>query len=200
MRRATIALSVIFTFFLTVLVLKAALLPVVATGQWQPAANLNESRDGAASVLLQNGSILVTGGASTGGASTGGASTAGASLTAEVFGTDGSMNYVSPMTTARSRHTATLLDDGRVLVVGGDTGGGAATNSAEIYNPGSNSWSSAGTLIDARFGHTATLLEDGRVLIAGGENGGTVATLEIYDPTSNAFSPAAEERRGQHPG
>ena len=87
---------------------------------------------------------------------------------------------------ARSSHTATLLLDGRVLIVGGE-GDGAVLLSAEIYNPPSGTWSSAGVMSEARSSHTATLLEDGRVLVAGGASS---AEAEMYDP-SGRWSSAA---------
>src|SRR5436853_5875150 len=75
------------------------------------------------------------------------------------------------MTTARVNHTATLLRDGRVLIVGGDR-----TGTAELYDPATGTFTPTGNGIA---GHgsftdffngpsTATLLPDGRVLIAGG--------------------------------
>ena len=70
------------------------------------------------------------------------------------------------MTTARYGHTATLLPDGRVLVVGGYNAN--SLTSAELYNPALNSWSAAENLTVARNYHTATLLPNGRVLVAGG--------------------------------
>lgn len=82
---------------------------------------------------------------------------------------------------ARSQHTATLLDDGRVLIAGGS---GDAT--AEIYDPATGSFSSAGSMRVSRSGHTATLLKNGRVLIAGGDLNGTA---ELYDAARNLFFP-----------
>ncbi|MGH9008593.1 MAG: Kelch repeat-containing protein, partial [Acidimicrobiia bacterium] len=130
---------------------------------------------------LADGAVLVTGG------DNGSGPTAGA----DIFGATGVFGAASNMLAPRSGHTATTLADGRVLVVGGQSTGGAATASAEIYDPAANSWSNAGALSAARSGHTATRLEDGRVLIAGGSGaGGALASLEIYDPAFNSFSPA----------
>src|SRR6476659_10417194 len=90
-----------------------------------------------------------------------------------------------PMHTPRSSHTATLLSNGTVLVVGG--AGNTLDSSVEIYNPDANEWRYAGSLEIARYGHTATLLADGRVLVAGGGS----ATAELYDPHNDTWSRAA---------
>jgi hypothetical protein len=94
------------------------------------------------------------------------------------------------MATPRLDHTATRLDDGRVLIAGGDEGG-AAFFSAEIYDPASGTFSPTGSLGMPRDWQTATLLTDGRVLIAGGGDNKDqhYDSAEIYDPVSGGFSP-----------
>ena len=66
------------------------------------------------------------------------------------------------MSVARVNHTATLLQNNEVLVVGGTT-----DSSGEIYDPVSNRWAGIANLVTLS-GHTATLLANGKVLIAGG--------------------------------
>jgi hypothetical protein len=87
--------------------------------------------------------------------------------------------------------SATLLADGRVLIVGGDVWG-ASVASAEIYDPVTNTVSPTGSLSVARTHHTATLLADGRVLVAGGGrsswSGSGLASAEIYDPGAGSFA------------
>src|SRR5262249_48717826 len=69
----------------------------------------------------------------------------------------------------RYYHTATLLQDGRVLVAGGVIDGSAyVTNTAEIYDPATNAWSATGSMNVARGFHSAVLLPDGKVLVTGG--------------------------------
>lgn len=88
--------------------------------------------------------------------------------------------------------TATALDDGTVLVVGGSF---PATSSAERYDPASERWTAAGATATARRGHSATRLADGRVLVAGGLTCCDVAgevlagTAEVFDPATGLFQP-----------
>ena len=75
-----------------------------------------------------------------------------------------------PMNVQRQHHTATLLPDGKVLIVGGavDDIDSVPTATAELYDPSTGSFSFTGSLAEARAVHTATLLTTGKVLIAGG--------------------------------
>ncbi len=113
----------------------------------------------------------------------------------ETFNPSGQFWTVSGATlaTARSRHTATLLPTGLILLVGGQDAGGNPLASAELFDPAFDTITPlAGTLGTARADHTATLLVDGRVLIAGGQGpSGTLASLEVFDPATNTFSPVA---------
>ncbi len=98
------------------------------------------------------------------------------------------------MTSAREGHTATLLHDGRVLLVGGNDLGSHAIATAELYDPATGTFTPTGSMAIARGFHTATLLDDGRVLIAGGDAaawsdaGPFLASAEIYDPETGTFS------------
>ncbi|MDH5721620.1 MAG: hypothetical protein OEZ13_13520 [Spirochaetia bacterium] len=91
------------------------------------------------------------------------------------------------MSTEREQHTATLLNDGRVLVTGGRNSINGNLSSAEIYDPETNTFTSAGSMATTRQLHTATLLSDGRVFVAGGYYN---STAEIYDPATNTFTSA----------
>ena len=88
------------------------------------------------------------------------------------------------MTTARSSHTATLLNGGEVLVAGGyGDAGGLAT--AELFAPASGTFTATGSMATGRSGQTATVLTNGKVLVAGGGN----ATAELFDLANGSFSP-----------
>jgi N-acetylneuraminic acid mutarotase len=94
------------------------------------------------------------------------------------------------MVYARSGHCASLLPDGRVLIVGGDDANANLFKTAEVFDPVTQSFSTTGNLNQARTGATATLLPNGKVLIAGGQDsGGTLLfSAELYDPSSGTFT------------
>jgi len=92
---------------------------------------------------------------------------------------------------ARLNHTATVLSDGRVLVVGGSGKNGEILNSCEIYNPVTRKWTFVDSLNIARYEHSATLLPNGKVLVAGGRSGPyswLSRTCEVYNPELNAWT------------
>jgi hypothetical protein len=96
---------------------------------------------------------------------------------------------------ARASHTATLLPDGRVLVVGGSDGQGGIRASAEVWDPVTETFGPAGALGEALASNTATLLPDGRVLVVGGFRVSDQwrprhASAEVWDPVTKAFGPA----------
>ena len=95
------------------------------------------------------------------------------------------------MTVARNAHTATLLQNGQVLIAGGTSDGSSSLASAELYDPTNQMFTAtAGSMIVARMGHSATLLaistlpNYGKVLMAGGGN----LAAELYDPTAGTFT------------
>ncbi len=94
---------------------------------------------------------------------------------------------------ARKNHTASVLRNGRVLVVGGYGPGDTPVSSVEIYDPVANLWLPTGPLAKERAFHTATSLPDGRVLVTGGQtllSSAYLASAEIYDPSTGTWSPA----------
>ncbi|MEV6974065.1 DUF6603 domain-containing protein [Kitasatospora sp. NPDC093806] len=118
-------------------------------------------------------------------------------VTAELYdpATDAWTTTVNGLATARYGHSATALDDGRVLVAGGTDATGRTLASVELLDPATRTWhSDHPPMTDARTGHQAVLLRDGRVLVVGGAltTGGPAAALahcELYDPGTGAWTP-----------
>ena len=127
--------------------------------------------------LLNNGKVLVAGGADASGHPI---------ATAELYDpSTGKFSSTGSMATARDYFAAALLSNGQVLVTGGIDGSGNPIASAEVYDPGSGTFSyTQNNMTIARASHTATLLNTGKVLIAGWGN----ATAELFDPTTGKFA------------
>jgi len=86
---------------------------------------------------------------------------------------------------SRINFTATLLQNGKVLVAGGHHAH-IETTSAELYDPNTGTWAVTGSMASGRNSHTATLLQNGNVLVASGYGGG--ASCELYDPSTGTWS------------
>jgi Galactose oxidase, central domain len=92
--------------------------------------------------------------------------------------------------------TATLLNDGTVLIAGGRDAENVffadPLNSAEIFDPATGTFTATGQMTDWRYSHTATLLNNGQVLLAGGTNGNSLQDAELFDPTTGTFSATSQ--------
>jgi Galactose oxidase, central domain len=154
--------------------------------EWYPSGLLNLGRQLAAFVTLQDGRVMITGGLEDGQnpPPTGSApspffdSCEIYDPVTQAWTVTGSLNI------ARFSHTATTLQDGRVLVVGGYTT--LVKNTPELYDPATGNWQLAGEPHHARYRHTATLLADGKVLVAGNVQPNS-ASAEIYDPVQDEW-------------
>ena len=158
-----------------------------SAGRFQPVdAKMTTPRGDARALLLANGDVLITGGADH--------DSPGGVASAEVFRAK-TMKFesVGSMHFARVSHTATLLADGRVLIVGGR--GDKVNATAEIFDPHTSRFTTTGSLITPRYKHTAGLLPDGRVLIAGGSDErdwtGNLSSAEIFDSKTGKFTSAS---------
>lgn len=153
-------------------------------------ATWTTSPPGIASVTTSGRATAVAPGNATVTAAAGSISGSASLAVSQVFFPTGSLN------TARYYHTATRLNSGYVLMAGGigpNPAGGvgalAELASAELYNPGTASFTFTGSLNVARDEHSATLLNSGAVLIAGGSGGdGELASAELYHPATRTFS------------
>jgi len=158
-----------------------------ATNAWSATPAMAQARSYHTATLLPGGDVLVAGGETEINNDSG--------LThAEIYrpALDRWLG-TAPMPLPRSRHTATPLPDGRVMVVGGASSGQVLASMA-FYDPARATWA-AGTasLNQARYYHTATLLRDGRVLVVGGwgDTGARLDSAEIYDPATNLWTSTA---------
>jgi hypothetical protein len=157
---------------------------------------LSPGRSGHAAVTLLDGRILVIGGRVPAPLDPDGSEATATALI--ISPVSGRVQQVGSMAMKRTRFTATLLRDGRVLVAGGQSHDPflVATDQAEVFDPATNRFEPAGgPMITARHTHTATLLMDGRVLLAGGDGqyiDSVNKACELFDPATGTFAPAGE--------
>jgi hypothetical protein len=181
-----------------------------ASAKWTTTAPMNIPRLGHTLTLLSDGRVLATGGSSLDSASAaGGVQTIRPDSSAEIYNpatgtwrlTGGTMNA------ARFEHTAILLDDGRVLIAGGQgapvSGQSPALASTELYDPAVDAFLKSNDLGDARFNHTATKLADRSVLVTGGIGGPnsdlSLSTAEVFTPAQSSWTrvgPLTQGRTG----
>lgn len=162
----------------------------VAHRAFRAVAPMATPRAGAQAFALRNGKVLIVGGASDGDGRVQLAS-------AELY--DPHTDRFAPtggMRVARSAFAGVVLNDGRVLVMGGNSAGAHPDRtieaSAEIYDPATGRFMSTGAMTAPRYKQGAALLPDGRVLVAGGSDSrdwqGMKNTTEIYNPRTGRFT------------
>jgi hypothetical protein len=163
------------------------------TETFAPAGNMTSLRWYHSATLLPDGRVLIVGGTTNPNAGgTGGSALSSLEIYDPVAGT---FTAGSNMSAARMWHTATLLNNGNVLIAGGyggtqSVGPDVRWTTAELYDPSTGTFSRTGDMTTARFNHRASLLPDGKVLITGGEGriDGPIPWVELYDPDSGVFS------------
>ena len=168
------------------------------TNSWTEAAPLESDRASHAAVRLNDGRVLVAGGTL-------------ADRDALIYDPlANTWTATGPMVRQRTQARMTRLLDGRVLAAGGLIISDApiALASAEIYDPGSNTWTAAASLAQPRYAHILASLPDGQVLAVGGAreydypvghpNGNPwtassfLQDIECYDPGSDRWYVAGE--------
>jgi hypothetical protein len=161
------------------------------TNRWRPTTSpMDTPRYGHTATLLSDGKLLLVGGYSTQPQISGGFVYPSSELltTSEIFDLRGNtgvrMGYSGIL---RFEHTATLLRNGTVLVVGSAY---ASDVDSQIFDPkNTEQWASTGLRMD-RYLHTATMLADGRVLVAGGYGVGSPSTAWVFSAVSGQSAPA----------
>jgi hypothetical protein len=189
--------------------------PVASVALFDPVSNLWSAGPALATARrlhtttrLADGRVLVSGGLTTptGPAPpvTPAAVSAAALSSAEVYDPLANAWSTTPtgLHTPRFAHSATLLEDGSVLVAGGTDregagGAGRALSSTERFDPATGTWTAGAPMTEPRSGHQAVLLRDGRVLVVGGVllTGGrpvALAYCEMFDPTTGDWTPTGE--------
>lgn len=181
-----------------------------ATDTWAPTAPMATPRLGHSLTLLADGRVLVAGGSALESSeAAGGGQTIRTEATTEIFDpATGTWASAGAMASPRFEHSATLLADGRVLIVGGlgpvgEGGDVGPLSSTEIYDPAANAFVTSTDLAQGRANHAATMLSDDAVLVsggAGGENGDlSLASAEVFDTgaaTWTTVGPLASPRTG----
>lgn len=162
-----------------------------STQRWTAAGQMTVPRFEHTASLLPDGRVLIAGGLGV----RRGKAVPVASTELYDPGTR-TFSLAEDMSSARTDHAAATLQDGRVLVSGGDRGT-APLASAEVFDPGRATWSRAASLADARRGHSATLLEDGTVLVSGGERfvagaRRSLSSAERFDPGRGVWRSAGD--------
>ena len=160
------------------------------------------AREDHTATLLNDGKVLIVGGVHW--AMTEGCPQCSLQLTAlasaELYDpATGEFTSTGSMSVPRVFHTATLLGNGKVVIAGGDNRYGTTYSTAELYDPATGLFTLVGNMMTTeRSGHTATLLANGKVLLAGGASvGGSSSSAEVFDPTTEEFTPTGSMSVGR---
>ena len=169
-----------------------------ASGTWALTGSMQSPRDGQTATLLVNGHVLVAGGTNNG----------LALRSAELYNrTTGTWTSTGSMAVGRTLARAVLLSNGSVLVMGGCVNDclSTTTNSTELYNPTTGTFTTTGSMVQGRAEFGVTLLANGQVLVAGGctayDANGCAATTnraEIYNPFTGRWTATGSLRGPRH--
>jgi hypothetical protein len=162
---------------------------------------MQTKRIGPCAVRLADGRVLVMGGARAE------PSSGNVLASCEIY--DPKTNTWTPtgsLHSPRRAFRAVVLNDGKVLAIGGDSGPVkgrfAEMAKCEVYDPATGEWNPTGSLMHPRWGPTATVLADGRVLATGGMRlrGGRLGSTELYDPATREWTegPPLKQARNGH--
>jgi hypothetical protein len=170
--------------------------------QVSTSGSMVSAREEHTATLLNDGKVLIVGGVHW--AKTEGCPRCSPQLTAlasaELYDpATGEFTLTGSMSVPRVFHTATLLGNGKVVIAGGDNRYGTTYSTAELYDPATGLFTLVGNMMTTeRSGHTATLLTNGKVLLAGGASvGGSSSSAEVFDPTTEEFTPTGSMSVGR---
>lgn len=188
MKKIFLLLSFILFLFTSFLYTHASY-AVTSAGQWVSVPDMQVARIIHGVVVLNNGKVLVTGGGTLGGSSQYTAISQLYDPVTQTWSSTTSMNEVRGIW----GNSIVKLNDGRVLVAGGETDNGVSMASSELYDPSTEMWTATGSLNTARQGAVMVLLHDGRPMIIGGNGvlgspNQRLASAEIYDPFTGTWS------------
>ena len=159
-----------------------------ATGKFSPTGSMVQPQGGATATRLADGRVLFAGGAQF--SAVAGQLVITRLATAELYDpATGTFSMTGSMSHPRLDHVAELLEDGEVLIAGGDGNAPATDRTAELYDPRTGVFKPTGEMAIGRSMPSATQLADGRVLIVGGFENNLLTSAEVYDPKTGTFSP-----------
>jgi hypothetical protein len=156
--------------------------PIVVDPFWQATSKMAVLHVDGTIAPLADGRVLMIGGLSATGIHL---------STCELFDPKtNTWSLTGSLATGRTGSTATLLDSGKVLVVGGQyIGDGTQTSSAEVFDPATGTWKSGGHLTVTRSDFTLNVLPSGKALVVGGYAGFTLlSSTEQFDPATSTWS------------
>jgi len=155
------------------------------SAQWQSAPRLRQAHIFHTSSRMPGGEVFIVGG---NGDPLVEDKQAAPTRVVEKFA-DGAVTQMPEMGVARARHSATVMPNGALMVMGGLGVTQQAQASVELWDPTQARWLTLAPLRQARAGHVSTLLPDGRVLVAGGEDaqGLDLQTTEIFSPATGGW-------------
>lgn len=146
--------------------------------------SLNQARRYHGATLLNDSSVLITGGDAGGGGL--------APITAELYDPNtGTFRFThTEMNFSHSQHTATRLNNGQVLIAGGVNPDGSASANSEIFDQPTETFQAVGPLNFPRASHSSVLLPNGHVFVIGGyyPTAGSSPFAELYDPVNKLWT------------
>ncbi|CAF3486350.1 unnamed protein product [Rotaria sp. Silwood1] len=156
---------------------------------------MNIGRYAHSAFLLTNGKVLIAGGIHNGTILN----------SAELYDpSTGTWKTTSNMHNERYDHKASVLRNGKVLVTGGEIDKnlynakfGTILNSAELYDPSTETWKTTSNMHNERYDHKASVLRNGKVLVTGGEIDKNLYNAKLYDLSTRIWAQTDKMNNGR---